>query len=72
MTVVRLDGEAAEIDYNPRFTIHKVRQLVYEFMKVRPEKQRLVFNGKEMKVRQFTTKSLEGTEIMIIKDWNRM
>ncbi|XP_033120790.1 uncharacterized protein LOC117119920 isoform X1 [Anneissia japonica] len=49
MTVIRLNGEAAEIDCNPRFTIYKVKQLVFEFLKVPPEKQRLVYNGKELK-----------------------
>ena len=52
ITVIRLNGEAAEIDYNPRFTIYKIKQQVHEFLKVAPEKQRLVYNGREMKVRK--------------------
>ncbi len=50
MTVMRLNGEAADIDYNPRYSIFKVKQLIFEFFKVPPEKQRLVYNGNELKV----------------------
>ena len=49
-TIVRLNGEAAEITYKPNLTIHQVKGLVKNALSVTPDKQRLVYNGTEMKV----------------------
>ena len=55
ITILKLNGEALHFDYVPSLSISNLKEKVKTSTGVQPENQRLVYNGKELKVRKFLT-----------------